>query len=319
MAFSTYKKEENGLSLIVLEDSGNGTTVSILPEHGAMLHSFDIKVNNSRLNVIANYADANDIKRDLGTSFKSSKLSPFACRIADGKYTYNGQLYEFPEKFVDGNAIHGLLYNKAFTVANEKADDKRATVTLKYDYNNENEGYPFNYTCEITYTLTAGNILELTTTVTNRSNTTIPMQDGWHPYFTLGDRVNDCLLQFNGDALIEFNDKLIPTGRQVEYREFNTPKLLNENELDNCFSIQYTKNEPAAVFSNPHNGVSVSLWPDESYPYLQIYTPPHRQSVAIENLSATPDSFNNKMGLILLQPRANKTFKVMYKAEVIEK
>jgi aldose 1-epimerase len=314
MSFSIYQQEENGLSLIVLEDKQTGTTASILPAYGAMLHSFDIPLKEGKLNVIANYADPKHINADLATSFKSSKLSPFACRIADGKYTFNGQLFEFPNKFGDGTAIHGLLYNKPFTVASQHADDKGASVTLEYKYDNENEGYPYQYTCAITYSLMPSNTLELKTVVTNNSGTTIPMQDGWHPYFTLGNDVNDCLLQFHGENIIEFNEHLVPTGKQIEYQEFNAPKLLNKKELDNCFSLRFVKNEPAAIFSNPRNGVSVSLWPDESYPFLQIYTPPHRKSIAIENLSATPDAFNNKMGLILLPAGESKTFTVKYQA-----
>lgn len=314
MSFSIYQKEENGLSLIVLEDKQTGTTASILPAYGAMLHSFDIPLKEGKLNVIANYADQKDINADLGISFKSSKLSPFACRIADGKYTFNGQLFEFPNKFQDGTAIHGLLFNKPFAVTTQNADEKSASVTLQYKYDNENEGYPYQYTCEVTYSLMPSNTLELKTVVTNNSGTTIPMQDGWHPYFTLGNDVNDCLLQFHGENIIEFNEHLVPTGKQIEYSEFNAPKLLNEKQLDNCFSIHFVKNEPAAIFSNPRNGVSVSLWPDESYPFLQIYTPPHRKSLAIENLSATPDAFNNKMGLILLPAGESKTFTVKYQA-----
>jgi aldose 1-epimerase len=35
-----------------------------------------------------------------------------------------------------------------------------------------------------------------------------------------------------------------------------------------------------------------------------LYTPDHRKSIAIENLSAAPNCFNNKMGLHIMQPQA---------------
>lgn len=59
--------------------------------------------------------------------------------------------------------------------------------------------------------------------------------------------------------------------------------------------------------------VQLEIRPDKQYPYLQIYTPPHRNSIAIENLSAAPDAFNNKMGLITLQPGENIIFTTTYK------
>jgi Galactose mutarotase and related enzymes len=52
--------------------------------------------------------------------------------------------------------------------------------------------------------------------------------------------------------------------------------------------------------------------PNENYPYLQVYTPPHRQSIAIENLSAAPDVFNNRMGLIELEPGERIGFSCSY-------
>jgi aldose 1-epimerase len=56
----------------------------------------------------------------------------------------------------------------------------------------------------------------------------------------------------------------------------------------------------------------LEISPEGSYPFLQIYTPPHRQSIAIENLSAAPDAFNNKMGLIVLTAGEEKTFRTLY-------
>ena len=55
---------------------------------------------------------------------------------------------------------------------------------------------------------------------------------------------------------------------------------------------------------------------DASYPYLQIYTPPGRDSIAVENLSGAPDCFNNKMGLHLLQPAHSQIFTVRYTVSV---
>jgi aldose 1-epimerase len=44
-----------------------------------------------------------------------------------------------------------------------------------------------------------------------------------------------------------------------------------------------------------------------------VYTPPHRNTIAIENLSAIPDAFNNEIGLITLAPQANAIFSTIYK------
>jgi aldose 1-epimerase len=61
------------------------------------------------------------------------------------------------------------------------------------------------------------------------------------------------------------------------------------------------------------------IYPERAYPYLQVYTPPHRKSIAIENLSSAPDAFNNKMGLIALGPEDSQAFQTRYRIESIEK
>jgi aldose 1-epimerase len=48
---------------------------------------------------------------------------------------------------------------------------------------------------------------------------------------------------------------------------------------------------------------------------LQIYTPPHRKSIAIENLSSAPDAFNNKIGLIELGAEESHAFQTRYRIE----
>jgi aldose 1-epimerase len=58
--------------------------------------------------------------------------------------------------------------------------------------------------------------------------------------------------------------------------------------------------------------IQVEIHPDKSYPYLQIYTPPHRNSIAIENLSAAPDVFNNGMGAKVLAPNETANFTTTY-------
>ena len=56
----------------------------------------------------------------------------------------------------------------------------------------------------------------------------------------------------------------------------------------------------------------LQVTPITNYPYLQLYTPPDRKSIAIENLSGAPDCFNNKMGLQELQPQKKIIFETAY-------
>jgi aldose 1-epimerase len=316
MSFSISRVTENDLSLVRLQDNATNTIISVLPGYGALLHSFEIPLQGSQYNIIDNYSGKEDIQKNLELSYKSSKLSPFVCRIPGGKYELEGQEFEISKKFIDGSAIHGLLYNKPFKILSEFADDHKAALTLRYHYKEDDPGYPFNYVCEVRYTLHTLQRLQVETTILNLEDFDIPIADGWHPYFTLGGTVNDYELQFMSGTMLEFNDKLIPTGKYIAEPTFNSPSRLGTRQLDNCFMLQVQEGLPCCVLRNPQNRLTLSFYTDTGYSYLQIYTPDHRKSIAIENLSGAPDCFNNGMGLMLLPPRRSETFHVWYQLSV---
>lgn len=319
MNFKINRSEANGLELITIADARTGTSVSIAPQYGAMLHGFCVVTDNGEtLNVVDGYSSKADVLNTLDRSYKSSKLSPFVCRIAEGKYSFEGTDFEFANKFPDGSAIHGLLFNKNFKITDEFMDDHSGSVSLRYHYKKDDPAYPFDYVCEVRYTLHPDSTLQIETTVLNLDDKSLPIADGWHPYFTLGNKVDDYILQFNSASMLEFNDKLIPTGKTVEEASYRVPHRIGERSLDNCFIVEHKDNVACCILHNPNNKLTLSFNTSANYRYLQIFTPDHRNSIAIENLSAAPDAFNNGMGLTKLPPRRSETFNVWYTMSVEE-
>lgn len=317
MSFSIRHTQENGFDLVNIEDESNGTKISLLPGFGAILHSFKVRTRDGSLvDIIDGYADLAALKADLSRSFKGPKLSPFPCRIRDGKYSFSERQYCFHNLFFDGTAIHGLLYDKPFSIAEQSTGDSSATVLLEYAYKSDDQGYPFEYNCQVRYILHSDSLLEVVTSVTNLDQGVIPIADGWHPYFQLGGRIDDWRLQFHSAAIVEFDDQLVPTGKLSQYDAFEMPRLIGATFLDNCFSLKPDLVSAACELRHPDNGLTLSFFPDASYPYLQIYTPPDRTSIAIENLSGAPDCFNNKMGLTLLPPGHSQIFTARYKVGI---
>lgn len=299
---------------VILSDEAAKTSAVILPGCGAILHSFSVLHNNKFLNVIESYDNDADFAANAESKgFRNIKMSPFACRIKNAQYNFDGTQYTVEKFLLSGSAIHGLLYNEPFTVNNTWANETSAGVSLICDYNGEDKGYPFSFRCEITYELKSGNALTLSTTVINKDAKAIPLMDGWHPYFTFGGTVNDLLLQFNSDNLVEFDETLVPTGKLTPYSTFNTAKKLGDTFFDNCFTLKKDAAGAACTLTDTVKQLQLEIYPDSSYPYLQIYTPPHRNSVAIENISGAPDAFNNGMGLITLQPETAAQFCTTYK------
>ncbi len=313
MNFSIQSLTENGLSIIRLTNSISHTTIDILPAYGALLHSFTIQTVQGPFNIIDNYKDKGTIENQLSHSYKSSKLSPFACRIPAGKYEWENSQFEFTNKFNDGSAIHGLLFNKVFSVDEQYFNNEKASVKLSYHYSKEDPGYPFEYRCSVIYTLYPDNTLQVETTLHNLDKVSIPIADGWHPYFTLGSPVNGCELEFASDTMLEFNEQLVPTGKFINDPSFIKSKLIGNRLFDNSFLLQLKEGSPVCTLHNPSNKLTLLFYTNKNYPYLQIYIPDDRNSIAIENLSGAPNCFNNGMGLKTLLSGQTETFNVTYK------
>ena len=314
MAFQVSHTEQNNIKLIHLMDNNHSTCISVIPAVGAMLHEFIVPVDSKPFNIIENYSLDTPPKEQVTNYFRSVKLSPWVCRLAGGRYHFNSSTYQSNKMYQDGTALHGLLFDQPFEVTAESADETSASVTLTHDYNCYDPGFPFPYRCQVRYTLHPQNMLEVETTVTNLAETDIPISDGWHPYFRLGGKVNDWELFFNAKGMLEFDKTLVPTGKMIPFDQFNKPSPVGTTTMNNCFLLNLQQGQPACTLKNPVNGIMVSLYPDPSYPYLQVFIPDHRESIAIENLSSAPDSFNNKMGLMILPPGESRSFRVFYRA-----
>ncbi|HMK02618.1 MAG TPA: aldose 1-epimerase [Ferruginibacter sp.] len=312
--FSVTAKNEDGFDKIVLRDESSETSAELLPACGAILHAFTVRHNGAILNMIDNYSSAADFKKNVtGQGFKSCKLSPFACRINNGRYRFAGKEYTI-EKFMLGeHALHGLLFDAVFSVTGQHADEEKATITMLHEYRATDKGYPFKYDCIVTYELRKDNSLGIITELVNKDDGIIPIQDGWHPYFTLGGKIDDLQLEFQSNEMVEFDAGMIPTGKLSHYEEFGSLKKIGDKRFDNCFTVDLTECQPLCVLRDAKKKLQIEIYPGASYPYLQLYTPPHRNSIAIENLSAAPDAFNNGMGLISLFPGLTAVFKTTYK------
>lgn len=316
MSFLIDRHTENDLDLLRLQDNASGTTISILPAYGALLHGFEVPLDEGRINIIDNYSGKVDLEQALAISYKSAKLSPFACRIPDGRYTFDEITYNFANRYSDGTAIHGLLYNQPFNLVDKFADDQQAAIRLRHHYKKTDAGFPFEYMCEVKYALHPNRALNVETTITNLTDQFIPMQDGWHPYFKLGGKINQYDLQFRSDTMLESNEQIVPTGNTIFDDTFLNGANIGNRFLDTCFLLEHEEGVPCCVLYNPVNKLQLAFYTNHRYPYLQIYTPDHRESIAIENLSAAPNSFNNGMGLITMSPRQTLSFNLWYQLSI---
>ena len=316
--FAIKKDNQNGFDSIVLVDKNSGTCAFISPSAGGILHKFEVSINGDMFNVIDSYTSYEEFSQSVESlGFKGCKLSPFVCRMNKGEYHFAQNHYKITKFYLGHHAIHGLIYDRQFKIITEEANEVSASVSILYNYRKDDIGFPFNYDCIITYKLEENNKLTISTAIQNMDKGMIPIQDGWHPYFKLGSKIDDLQLEFQSKEILEFDKELLPTGKYLPYQDYGSIQTIGNKTFDNCFLLNFADCQPMCVLRNKSKNIEVEISPENSYPYLQIYTPPHRNSIAIENLSSPPDGFNNGIDLKTTSPGEQQVFKTSYKITLL--
>lgn len=312
MKFSIQTRTEDQLPVITLQNETEQVSAEIFTL-GGLLNAFTVPVDGKPLNLIDGYANQGDARTGFTRAFQSVRLSPFVCRMKKGMYNWMGTRYQVTKTYLGDHAIHGLMYDTPFTIASSGADADGASVTLEGEYRGEDPGYPFPYRVSITWQLLPAATIRVTVQLFHENAFPIPIAEGWHPYFTLGESVDNCTLQFTTDQKMEYDADLLPTGKNVADNRFLSPCPLKGVELDNGFVWTDSRVERSCVLSN--RKIALHILPDDSYPVLQIYIPQHRKSIAIENLSGAPDNFNNGLLLVTLPPHTPASFTTSYQVK----
>lgn len=312
MSFSVHIDHSQAAPVITLKDASSKTNAEIYA-FGALLNAFQIELGAGFTNIVAGFESVEDAQNNITNGFKSAKLSPFVCRMNQGKYVWDDTHFLVKKFFLANHAIHGILYDAVYSIQSTEANMQHAKVEMVYQYPGNITGYPFPFVIQVVWTLEKNNKLSVETSVTNASPSNIPLSDGWHPYFNLGTGVDACQLEFSSDTQLEFDTDLLPTGKLLEDKRFVKGALLDGIFLDNCFELDKDLEQPYCLLSN--ESIALRIEPDSAYPYLQIYTPPTRDMIAIENLSSAPDAFNNQMGLQILEPHSTKVFRTSYQIQ----
>ncbi|GAA3611599.1 aldose 1-epimerase [Flavivirga amylovorans] len=284
------------LNILEIENSESNVYGKIHLNHGASLQELVL--------------DGQTIIKDLSpltyaNTYASSILFPFANRIKDGLYTFNGEDFQFEiNQTEENNALHGLVYNKAFQIIDQETNHDSASVLLEYNETELSIGFPYTYTIQLKYIFTK-NDLSLSVSVKNTDSKAFPFTLGWHPYF-LSDNLFNSSLHFNSSKKIVLGERNITTG--VEDFELKNEFSIEDKQLDDCWILDSNK----VIFKTPGYQLTIESSSDNNF--LQAYTPPMPNTIAIEPTTGVSDSFNNKIGLKVLD--ANDTYNISWSLKI---
>lgn len=224
-------------------------------------------------------------------------MAPYANRIAENAFTFEGRAYRFeannpPEKFnVHGTAWH-LPWRSEILAANE------ALLTLEHLPADE----PYRYAATQRFHLDA-DTLRVTTTIENRGSHRMPFGFGQHPWFI---RDPDVLVQFDAGALwIEGWDNTA-SERIATPPEFSfaATRHLPQARRNNCYGLWDRRLDVAW----PSRGVALHLEADPVFRHLMFYADPAQPFFCIEPQTNATCAFNlpaedgYDLGVIILAP-----------------
>ncbi len=291
------KDLKNSLNFLEIEGSNKASYAKIQLNLGGSLQEL----------ILSNHQLIKDLHPlTYNNTYASAILFPFANRIADGSYVFDNKTYQLEiNQKEENNALHGLVYNKTFEIIDQKTTIERAEVTLRYEELMQSKGFPYTYIIFLTYILSKDS-LDLNVTVKNTDTKTFPFTIGWHPYF-ISDDLSKSAVHFKSHQKCVFDKRNITQG--MDEIAIDEPFLIENKTLDDCFVLD--SNEIG--FETPQ--YSFALKTSEKDSFLQLYTPPHPNAIAIEPTTGISDSFNNGNGLKTLKP--NNIYHINWNLKII--
>jgi len=233
-------------------------------------------------------------------------LFPFPNRIRDGRFTANGREYRLPlNDSTKQNAIHGFAPRMPWEVIASDATADSASVVGRFALSAANLAprweWPGEGTLTVKYTLERG-LLGVRVIVENTGTTGLPFGLGFHPYFRLPwigtDPIDGCTLDAPTSTIWELADSL-PTGRTLpapaELR-FDGTEPIGTRAADAVYTNLGGVEPLFRLGKLSGGGGSLTISVSPEFRELVLFTPPHRQAVAIEPYTCATDAANLGVG-----------------------
>lgn len=236
-------------------------------------------------------------------------LVPWPNRLGDGRYRFDDEDYQValtePEK---NNAIHGFLRWRPWRCL-ESQESRVVMASTLFPL----QGYPFSLDVRVSYHLDETG-LSVTTAATNIGDRPAPYASGQHPYLSPGaGNVDDCTLHLHADTRILTDpERQLPVGREdvagTRY-DFRDGRRIEHLAIDDAFTdLHRDERGRSWLRLERPDGRVTSLWVDEAYPVIEIFTGDtlapdrRRRGLGTEPMTCPPNAFQSGDEVIRLEP-----------------
>jgi aldose 1-epimerase len=291
----------------------HGALRAVIGSFGASLRQFYLVHPSGLKNeIIWGYSGRENKKAGQG-----DVLVPFPNRIKNGRYEFEGKTHQMALNDKEGpNSIHGFLRSEQWQVLSQTPDAVELSLVIQKEVFKA-RGYPFSLEVKLEYKLSPSG-LAVNFSILNIGDTNAPVGIGFHPYFQVGTEfVDTSVLCIPANRVLEVDDKLIPTGKQIDVTgtplDFRVASQIGSQKINLCYSdLKPDPDQMTRVkLRNPQNGFEVTLTMDPVFKYFVVYTgdsigaPLARKAIGLEPMTCATDAFNRpSWGLQSLAPRA---------------
>lgn len=276
-----------------------GNQRAVVSPWGASLRRYFVSIDGKETDIVWGYSGGAHKKGGQG-----DVLIPFPGRIADGRYVFDGEVFQLERNDKEGpNAIHGFVRTLPWAVAGSDANRVRFDISLNSDQYGS-KGYPFSLQIHVAYVL-GDQGLVCSFEVKNVGNRIAPVGVGFHPYFTVGSAFVDAdEVKIPCAAYVEFNERLAPTGRIIPVAasewDYRTARSIGARRFNHCYVQPERDADGSATATLRHaaSGRSVDVIMDRSFSAIVVYTGDAipgaaRGALAIEPMTCATDAFNH--------------------------
>ena len=218
--------------------------------------------------------------------WEGAHLLPWPNRLRDGRYRLGDQELQLPiNEPARNNANHGLNVGLAWEkLAHLESSVRQRTVLWP------RRGWPGILAVEILHQLNNQG-LRVEVTATNIGTTPVPWGYGAHPYFRFAD-ITDVTLAVPFDAELAVDpDRRLPIrlGPVTAAHDFIQPRAIGDTVLDATFTDPLSRDWTVSLSGN---GRVVEVWGEATTQWVQVFTAPRRDNIAVEPMTCGPDAFN---------------------------
>lgn len=265
----------------------HGMSISFLDYGGIITEMITLNQSNEPENIVLRYQNYKDYEDN--PHFLGAIIGRVGGRIENANFTLGEKTYNL-EPNEPPHHLHGGLtgFHNTIWKTSSFQHDHSVGVTLTYTSPDGEGGYPGTVDVIVTYTLTNDNEFAIDYEAVSDMDTILTLTN--HTYFNLNgqlkENVGNHTVEMNSDRILELDNELIPTGKQLDvsgtpfnfkngrqlkdgFLTTNTQNKIAGGGYDHYFLLNQT-NQPNITVHEPKSGRTMEISTDQ--PGVVMYT-----------------------------------------------